>query len=146
MDISFWTYGKVAVGQRTKSNRCRHDGLNKSSANPTVGGLSAASTGKWHCRALKHHIVSRYCQLCGDLNWRLGPAYDSICYDYNAGFSDSIRIFPFQFMFEVIAFDAWGELEVDGRNEKPDGLASKLSRLHKVLTQNAIRALDRAAN
>lgn len=52
---------------------------------------------------------------------------------------------PFKAMFEVDAFEAWSELDIDNEGEEPTSLAVRLSMLHELLTGEGLRARTQAA-
>lgn len=58
---------------------------------------------------------------------------------------DATGMTPFKAMFGVDAFEARCELETDGEEDEPKDLAGKLSRLHRILVENANKSSERAA-
>lgn len=66
------------------------------------------------------------------------------CFRYNSSVCSATGMTPYQAMFGIEAFEAWGEVDIDFAEEEPESLACRLSELHKQLLSRARKERTRA--
>lgn len=73
-----------------------------------------------------------------DLDWDEHVAL--ACMRYNTSVHTATAMTPFEAMFGIKAFEAWGEVDLEFNDEDPQNLSSKLSTLHKRLLSRSMKA------
>lgn len=66
------------------------------------------------------------------------------CFRYNTSVCTATGMTPYQAMFGIEAFEAWGDVDVQFAEYEPESLASRLSNLHKHLLSRAQKARSNA--